>query len=328
MINDEPWRLSGALRFCNFIFATVLLSAAGTCAQQSSEPVPLREPQRATPGQKPSSVPQAAARTSAVEPSVSGEPAAPAQPQPGLKDLPLTILKDQKKLWLRALRPQAGDAPRLLGLGALTAGMLALDEPVAVPMTDDPPGRGYRFSNRVGQLSSGWVDFGIAGTFYLAGRWRGNQRAQATGLLGLRAVADTLLLVQTVKAITQRPRPANHFGLQQRKAEGKFFTGGNSFPSGHAAQAWALATVVAHQYREKRWVQVTAFGLAGVVSGARIGARKHFVSDVVVGSLLGYLIGRHVLRDSEKSLLAIAGWQVMPHPAPGGGAAVTLLWQR
>ena len=60
-------------------------------------------------------------------------------------------------------------------------------------------------------------------------------------------------------------------------------------------------TVVAEQYHDKPLVRWTAFGLASAVSVARITAQKHSPSDVFVGGLIGYLIGRHVARRGEAS---------------------------
>src|ERR1044072_4823379 len=64
----------------------------------------------------------------------------------------------------------------------------------------------------------------------------------------------------------------------------EFFDGGNSFPSGHSTQAWAVATVIANEYHDRRMVQVAAYGAATAVSVARFTGQKHYLSDVVAGS--------------------------------------------
>ena len=71
--------------------------------------------------------------------------------------------------------------------------------------------------------------------------------------------------------------------------------GDTSFPSGHAITTWALATVIAEQYRDKLFVRYGAYGLATAVSLSRFTGRNHFRSDVIVGSAFGYLIGRYVV---------------------------------
>jgi len=66
-----------------------------------------------------------------------------------------------------------------------------------------------------------------------------------------------------------------------------------SMPSGHTARAFAVASVLAHQ--ANRWyVSVPAYGLAGSVAAERVRSGDHWLTDVMVGGALGYLIGRTV----------------------------------
>ena len=214
---------------------------------------------------------------------------------PRLKELPRQILRDQKFLWLRPLRLKKSDVPWVVTLGGATAALIATDADVAREISEDPPGNGYAFSHRVSQVGGAAGDLSVASAFYLIGRWRGNERARTTGLLGYRAFADAFIITLALKTVTQRPRPTTANGtVRINNAEGDFFEGGRAFPSGHAAGSWALATVVACQYRHKRWVAPLAYGLAGLVSASRLFEREHFPSDVFVGGALGFMIGRHV----------------------------------
>jgi membrane-associated phospholipid phosphatase len=119
-------------------------------------------------------------------------------------------------------------------------------------------------------------------------------------MLGLRALANSFIVVESLKTVTQRPRPTRDGGrLRNDNAEGDFFEGGRSFPSGHAIASWSLATVVTCQYGHRRWVPVLAYGLAGLVSTSRLLERKHFPSDTFVGGALGFMIGRHVCHSTK-----------------------------
>lgn len=64
-----------------------------------------------------------------------------------------------------------------------------------------------------------------------------------------------------------------------------------SFPSGHSANTIALATLCAAQQPEQSvgWY-LPALG----ISLARIALRRHHIRDVVVGSLLGFLLAHSV----------------------------------
>jgi membrane-associated phospholipid phosphatase len=81
----------------------------------------------------------------------------------------------------------------------------------------------------------------------------------------------------------------------------KPFSSNASFPSGHATQAFAVASVIAADYPEW-WVQVVAYGAAGVVGLARIEQNAHFASDVVAGAIIGTVVGRAVVARHNKAM--------------------------
>lgn len=64
----------------------------------------------------------------------------------------------------------------------------------------------------------------------------------------------------------------------------------NSFPSGHTAQAFAAATFLSEEYKDRfRWMPYAAYGLASTVGMMRIANNRHYVSDVLVGAAIGIL---------------------------------------
>jgi membrane-associated phospholipid phosphatase len=95
-----------------------------------------------------------------------------------------------------------------------------------------------------------------------------------------------------MKLISFRERPTVD------NAKGKFFQSSvgvdSSFPSMHSVIAWSSATVIASEYNGPL-TQVAAYGLATGVSLTRVLSRQHFPSDVLVGSAVGWLIGRYVV---------------------------------
>ena len=253
----------------------------------------------------------------------------PRQPQPTLKGLPRQIIRDQRFLWLRPFRIKRSDLPWLGFMVGTTAGLMAIDRRVAQGLSDSPPGGGYTFSHHVGQLGGPWTDLGVASVMYLAGRRSGDQHTETTGMLGLRAVCDSWVVVELLKITTQRPRPTINGGtVRNHNADGEFFTGGSSFPSGHAAGAFALATVVSERTRERPWVAPVAYGLASMVTVSRITARQHFPSDVFVGAVLGVLVGRHVVHSAEQSTRARhLQSKLRPLISTAGGTSLTLSWE-
>jgi len=145
-----------------------------------------------------------------------------------------------------------------------------------------------RISNDVSYIGSGYATAGFCGAFYLFGRLDHDEHAQETGLLAAEALIDSAIVGEVVKEISQRPRP------HSANEPGQFFEGGNSFPSGHSLAAFSVATVVAMEYHKHLWVQVLAYTLASMVAGSRFTGSNHFLSDILVGSAIGFGTGRYV----------------------------------
>jgi membrane-associated phospholipid phosphatase len=101
------------------------------------------------------------------------------------------------------------------------------------------------------------------------------------------------VLVGISKTVFGRERPRDSNG----KTSFKPFSGNGSFPSSHAAQAFAVASVISSH--SQGWIiPTTAYGLATLVAFDRVYANAHFPSDVFAGAALGtavghYLVARH-----------------------------------
>lgn len=226
----------------------------------------------------------------------SPSPTPQASPTPSLeRQFFRNILRDQRAIWTSPLHLGKRDARWLLPLGISTAALIATD-----PQTggfDEHRNRINNVSRDISHLGAAYTTAAITGTFYLVGRAKNNARARETGLLGAEALINAHLVTLALKTATQRPRP------REQDGRGEFFDGGRSFPSGHAVMAWSLATVIAQEYRDRPIVRFSAYGLAAAVSAARYTGRNHFLSDVVVGSAIGYGIGRYVYRTRHNPAL-------------------------
>lgn len=214
------------------------------------------------------------------------------------------ILRDQKAIWTAPLHVERSDAkwmiPSAIGFGALLAtDRLSGDE------INEASGQ-VTASRAISHAGSVYGLGAAAGTFYLLGRRNHDYRARETGLLSAEALIDSVIVESALKGISQRGRPTT--GLERSE----FFEGGNSFPSGHATQVWAVATVIAREYKHRRAVQIAAYGVATAVSVARFTGQKHYLSDVLAGSALGFGIGRYVYgahhRDESNPTISNSAW--------------------
>ncbi|MFO7675114.1 MAG: phosphatase PAP2 family protein [bacterium] len=122
--------------------------------------------------------------------------------------------------------------------------------------------------------------------FFIRAYGRDLPRRPMVPLIYLPAAALTASLsAELVKIVLARYRPgllidAGLYGFAFWKA-GYWF---NSFPSGHAAVAFALAGALALAF--PRW-RGRAFALAGLVAASRVVLNLHYLSDVIAGALLG-----------------------------------------
>lgn len=220
-------------------------------------------------------------------------PTPEAQPTPSLeRQFFSNILRDQRAIWTSPFNLRRGDAKWLAPFALSTAALLATDRRTASELTEHGDNQTrLRISRNISRGGDFYTTGGIAATFYLIGRTTNNARARETGLLSVEALINGGIISSALKAISQRPRP------RVDDASGEFFDRGNSFPSGHAISAWSLTTVVAQEYgRHRPLLRFGAYSLAAMVSLSRYTGRNHFLSDVLVGSAIGYGIGRYIYR--------------------------------
>jgi membrane-associated phospholipid phosphatase len=217
-------------------------------------------------------------------------PASQPSPTPSLERRFIkNILHDQFEIFTSPLHIRKDDTYWLLPLGLATGTLIATDPNTARALNYNQSR--LNLSRDISYVGSGYGAGGIVAAFYVFGWVEHNARARETGLLGAEALIDSGIVAQVLKAASRRPRP-----LSDQDRNGDFFEGGSSFPSGHATAAWSVAAVVACEYKDHPLVRFGAYGLAAAVSAARYTGQNHFLSDVLVGSAIGYGIGHYVCR--------------------------------
>jgi membrane-associated phospholipid phosphatase len=137
----------------------------------------------------------------------------------------------------------------------------------------------------------------VLGITYLAARRADNDPIARAASLSTEALLDVGIWTIVIKEVAARTRPGPN-------SEGAFFQWGQprsgSFPSGHAAVAFSVATIFAEEFKQRhKWVPWLAYGTATLIGVARIAVGQHYPSDVLVGATLGHSVGEAVFaRDS------------------------------
>jgi len=136
------------------------------------------------------------------------------------------------------------------------------------------------------------MTFSMAGLVdWVSDWWRQRNQLTDIGLRGLLAQLGITAATQLLKHLIGRPRPrfahSDEFSLGPSLA-----TGFDSFPSGHAANAFGAATVLAWFFPA---VRVPLYLVAGLVAVSRVLRGSHFPTDVLAGAVLGVVIGSAVV---------------------------------
>jgi membrane-associated phospholipid phosphatase len=200
-------------------------------------------------------------------------------------------LTDQKKIWTSPFRTSKADAKWWALLGGATVALVATDRYTSKEWPDSPSLR--TVGSRTSAIGAAYTLIPIASGFYFLGSAKSSERFRETGLLCFETLVNTTLVETILKLATDRERPLEGNG------NGAFWQSSGppwnaSWPSGHAINTFGVASVFAHEYHDKLWVKIAAYGYAVSVVGARLAAKRHFPGDVVAGGAMGWFIGDYV----------------------------------
>lgn len=225
----------------------------------------------------------------------------PSKREVSWRSLPKDFLHDQKDIWIFPGQLAKGRhwLPTLAIVGG-TAGLIVAD-PHAMPYFQSHAKNLDDLNDVFDSPITAAEVIVLPASLLVSGYARHDSYQTGTALLAGEAYADSAIVDLAIKAITRRERPSDI--RPGGSFSGTFFNGskspfkGSSFPSGHAAGVFSVATVVAARYHHHRWVPWAMYGFATVVSFSRVTTSAHFPSDVFLGAALGYTITRYqVLR--------------------------------
>jgi hypothetical protein len=227
-----------------------------------------------------------------------------------LKYMPADVWRDTKRVYTKPLN--------LVILGTAYGGSLALQE--AGP--DDTVEHHFRRERPFGRyeihrhFSSGWRDgfgaagnpgthFALAGLWYLAGQQSMDDKTYEVGKTLFSALAINGITVLLGQAATADRSPNGERG---------------TFPSGHTSSTFVVASVLDEAYGPA--VGIPLYLLGGLVAHERLEDGEHYLSDVVMGAVLGTVIGHSVAQGRDPEFF---GWKIIPYASPQGGTGVALM---
>ena len=236
--------------------------------------------------------------------SLSGnEPSQRRAPLPGLwdtiqrdvADMPGDLWRDTKKVY--------ASAPNLLILGLTYGGSLAVQE----TGPDDTVEAGLHhhdiFSDGAnegfGALGNPATHFVLAGAWYLVGQQTQNEKTYNAGKKLFSALIINGVSTMVGQAASWDDAPNDQWG---------------TFPSGHTSSTFCFASVMHQEYGPL--VGLPLYGLGALVATERLDDDEHYLSDVLMGAVLGMVVGHSVAADKP---LELFGGQVLPWADPYAG---------
>src|SRR6266567_4580791 len=220
------------------------------------------------------------------------------------------FFRDQQEIWTSPAKLRFSDTDWLVPLSGITAGLFVTDRDFSKHLSQKPTTIShYKTLSDAGAAAL----IGGAGGMWALGHVSHNEHWSETGFLAGEAALNSLVAVETFKYSLRRERP------YQGDGSGPFFqSGGTSFPSEHAAAAWSVAGVIAHEYPGP-FTKIMAYGLAYLVSVSRVKAHQHFPSDVLVGSVIGNLIAQNIYSRHHDFNLGGGEWRSISQLFRGDG---------
>jgi membrane-associated phospholipid phosphatase len=133
----------------------------------------------------------------------------------------------------------------------------------------------------------------VLGASYLVGRLTGVEELERAAARAGEAAAVAGGLTLVIKHTLGRGRPNQ--GADADPDRFRPFSRWNSFPSGHTAVAFAVATSIAQQTGDN-WSDAALYGVATLTGLARLNDDHHWASDVLAGAIIGHLSARWLSR--------------------------------
>jgi membrane-associated phospholipid phosphatase len=145
----------------------------------------------------------------------------------------------------------------------------------------------------VDHFYGGIYEAGFTVVLYGAGYVSHHQNIRLMGLHSAEAFLYAGALTAIIKFVAGRRRPsAGESNLIFKPFN--FDNTYNSIPSGHATVAFAASTVMAKSVDNTCW-DIFWYGLAGLTGASRIYHNQHWISDVFLGSVLGYGVASFIM---------------------------------
>lgn len=255
-------------------------------------------------------MPDAPDETDAASGTPATQPAEARGPLPGFFE---TLVRDGKRtpreLWRDTKRVYT-NTPNLVILGLAGAASIALH-----PEADHRIARHFDHHHIMTKdarstfeiLGNPGIHWAVAGTMYIA-----SQQLHMTKEYEVARTLVSALIINDLSCLTLQ------VAAWQKDPSGRYF----GWPSGHVSSTMTVAAVMHQAYGPL--AAAPLYGLTTFVAIERLDDKDHWLSDVIFGGALGWVVGHTV---AGGRLPEIGGGQIVPYVDPLTGSAGVAWWK-
>ncbi|MBI5762310.1 MAG: phosphatase PAP2 family protein [Planctomycetes bacterium] len=226
-----------------------------------------------------------------------------------VKEMPCDLWRDTKRVY--------GNPLNLVILGTAYGGSLAIQESGPDSTVEHRINRHHDFQtpdhifnnddlrDAFGAIGNPATHFALAGAWYLLGQQTMDDKTYEVG--------KTLFSALTINGLTVM---VGQTASWDRAPNGEWGT----FPSGHTSSSFVFASVMHEAYGHL--VGIPLYGLATLAGIERIDDGEHYLSDVVMGAVLGTVVGHSVAQGRDPEFF---GWKVAPFASPHNGSGIAFI---
>lgn len=215
--------------------------------------------------------------------------------------------QDSKRI---VLAPKYWNTKQFIAAGAVVGGTFLLyqyDTKINTYFQSKQTNFGQNMTKHVLEpFGSGLYSFPTLALFYMQGMIWKKPRSQKVALLGAKAYILSGVFVQFPKLLINRHRPYHDTPSQYNLFEGPSLSLYKSFPSGHSTSVFAIAAVIASEYKSTVWVPIVSYTVASLSALSRVYDNKHWASDIFMGAAFGWAIGKLVYNSNQ--------WKIKTYP--------------
>lgn len=216
--------------------------------------------------------------------------------------------RDGGKVITSPLRWNGNDWLKVIAFSGATIALHQLDVPLYNVVNHNNSSFVKGFSNTMEPFGNVFYVVPALLGVYGIGAYSQNEQLAGFAITAGKAVLIANTLATYAKVMTHRHRPNDDTPTKLNQWDGpRADLNDVSFFSSHATTAFALAAVISSEYGDHKWVSPVAYTMASLIGVSRIAGNDHWTTDVFVGAVIGYSVGKLIdkLNRSKKIKLVV-----------------------